>query len=56
MKAKPKKKYASKQRSDKRKQAMVKNSFDWADWKPRREVGVFANERTTYKHNGEVKW
>ena len=49
--------YASKKRYDKMKQAMVKDTYgDWADWSPRRDVGVFANERTTYKHNGEVKW
>lgn len=49
--------YASKRRNDRKKQNEVKNRFgDWADFNPRRDVGVFANIRTTYRHNGETKW
>jgi hypothetical protein len=52
----PKKVYASKKADWKRKNAMVKDVFGgWADFRPRRDVGVYANERTTYKHNGETK-
>ena len=49
--------YESKIRSDKQRAALMKslNVGDWADWRPRRDVGIYANERQTYTHNGEVK-
>ena len=48
--------YPSTRRNDARKAAMVKDVFGgWADFRPRRDVGVYANERTTYKMNGETK-
>jgi len=51
-----KKVYESKRRNDKLKQDKVRDVFGgWADFRPRRDVGVYANERTTYKHNGETK-
>jgi len=55
--AKGKRIYASKRRSDALKQELVRDATGgWADWRPRRDTGVFANERSTYRHNGEVKW
>lgn len=55
--AKGKRVYASKKRSDALKQEQVRDATGgWADWFPRRDVGVYANTRTTYRHNGETKW
>ena len=49
--------YASKRRQDIRKARSVRSvNGDWADWHPRRDVGVFANYRSTYRHNGETHW
>lgn len=48
--------YPSTRQNDARKAAAVRDVFGgWADFRPRRDVGVYANERTTYKHNGEIK-
>lgn len=49
--------YASKKAQEARQNELYRDTYgDWADYRPRRDFGVFANERSTYKRNGEVVW